>query len=248
MSSDLLGKSKPVTFVCYIQDAEINKHEMILYDECNKKAGEIVITTQFEIIDAEPEPLKDINLNSTLKVLVKEATFLKDFDTFGKQDPFAQFLYDQEKLKTRVIEDGGKKAVWDEEFELKNIMQQIKLKQSFVLETYDKDMVTEDLLGCSHSFTLNRLCQNFDPKDFDLELYDDNFKQVGNAKITTTCVDNPLDPLPTNVSQGCKLEISILKVNLKKSGLLEGILEKKDDEITRDKLMWKYLNGENINK
>jgi hypothetical protein len=35
---------------------------------------------------------------------------------------------------------------------------------------------------------------------------------------------------------------------LKKSGLLEGILEKKDDEITRDKLMWKYLNGENISK
>ena len=42
-------------------------------------------------------------------------------DTFGKQDPFAQFLYDQEKIKTKVIDNGGKIAVWNEEFELKNI-------------------------------------------------------------------------------------------------------------------------------
>lgn len=81
---------------------------MILYDECNKKAGEIVITTQFELIEAEPEPLKDMNLNCSLKINVKEAWFLKDFDTFGKQDPFAQFFYDQEKIMTKVIDDGGK--------------------------------------------------------------------------------------------------------------------------------------------
>ena len=57
---------------------------MVLYDEFNKRAGDIVITTQFELIEAEPEPLKDINLNCSLKINVKEATFLKDFDTFGK--------------------------------------------------------------------------------------------------------------------------------------------------------------------
>ena len=84
LSSDLLGKTKPVSFVCFIQDTKINKHEMVLYDEFNKRAGDIVITTQFELIEAEPEPLKDINLNCSLKINVKEATFLKDFDTFGK--------------------------------------------------------------------------------------------------------------------------------------------------------------------
>ena len=169
---------------------------MVLYDKNNKEAGQIIIKTQFELIEAEPTPLEDINLNCLLKVHIKEATFFKDLDTFGKQDPFAQIIYDQEKVRTRVIDNGGKKAVWDEEFELKIIRQQIRLKQSLVLGTYDKDLVTEDILGSSNPITFNRLCQNTDPQDFDLELYDPDLKQVGNAKITTTYVQIPLDPLP----------------------------------------------------
>ena len=67
---------------------------MILYDEQNRRSGDIIFKTKFEIVDPEPEPNQDINLNCVLKVEVHEGTFLKDMDTFGKQDPFAQFIYD----------------------------------------------------------------------------------------------------------------------------------------------------------
>lgn len=151
-----------------------------------------------------------MNLNCALKIQIHEGTFLKDMDTFGKQDPFAQFFYDQEKMKTKVIDGGGKHAVWNEEFVLQNVRQQIRLKQEFKLETYDEDTVTDDKIGNSHPFTLNRLCQDENPKDFDLELYDENYHLAGNAKITTTYIQKPLDPIPTNVKEGCTLEMSIL--------------------------------------
>ena len=32
-SSDFLGKTKPKSWVCFIQDEEVHQHEMILYDE-----------------------------------------------------------------------------------------------------------------------------------------------------------------------------------------------------------------------
>ena len=139
-------------------------------------------------------------------------------DTFGKQDPFGQIIYDGEKIKTKVIDNGGKHAVWNEEFELENVRQQIRLNQSLVLGTYDKDMVTEDLLGSTNPLTFNSLCQDCEPKSFDLELFDDNYKHIGSAKFTTTYVIKPQDPLPDFIYPQCRLEISIVTIKLEKEG------------------------------
>ena len=42
-----------------------------------------------------------------IQITIHEGKFFKDQDTFGKQDPFAQFLYDEQVMKTKVIDDGG---------------------------------------------------------------------------------------------------------------------------------------------
>ena len=54
-----------------------------------------------------------------------EATFLKDDDTFGKQDPYIKFKYDHEEKKTKVKDDAGKHAVFNEVFTLENIGKQV---------------------------------------------------------------------------------------------------------------------------
>ena len=73
-------------------------------------------------------PNPDLNRNCYLSVTIHEGKFFKDQDTFGKQDPYAQFLFDEQLIKTKVIDDGGKFAPWEQTFTLKNVFQQIRLE------------------------------------------------------------------------------------------------------------------------
>jgi len=43
-----------------------------------------------------------------MRVIIKEASFKKDADMFGKQDPFIQFKYQGAELKTDVKDNAGK--------------------------------------------------------------------------------------------------------------------------------------------
>ena len=51
-----------------------------------------------------------------MKIIIKEASFLKDADTFGKQDPYIKFKYENKEYQTDVKDDAGKQARWDETF------------------------------------------------------------------------------------------------------------------------------------
>ena len=57
-----------------------------------------------------------------MKIIIKEASFLKDADTFGKQDPYIKFKYENKAYQTDVKDDAGKQARWDETFQFPNIM------------------------------------------------------------------------------------------------------------------------------
>jgi len=65
-----------------------------LFDKEKKKAGDLVLTSQFIYVPNDPEPNPDLNRNCILRVEVLNAKFFKDSDIMGKQDPFAQFKYD----------------------------------------------------------------------------------------------------------------------------------------------------------
>ena len=49
-------------------------------------------------------------------IIIKSATFLKDADLVGKQDPYIKFKYEDKYLQTDVKDDAGKAAEWNETF------------------------------------------------------------------------------------------------------------------------------------
>ena len=113
---------------------------MDLLDKKQKKVGSIVFETQY-IWKEPPDPAEEdeegqaegapvikrdktlfpLNKKCTVVVTIVEATFLKDADVFGKQDPFIRFTYAGNPLQTTVAEDAGKHAVWKEKFTLANV-------------------------------------------------------------------------------------------------------------------------------
>ena len=110
---------------------------MDLLDKKQKKVGSIVFETQY-IWKEPPDPAEEeqaegapvikrdktlfpLNKKCTVVVTIVEATFLKDADVFGKQDPFIRFTYAGGTLQTSVAEDAGKHAVWNEKFTLANV-------------------------------------------------------------------------------------------------------------------------------
>jgi Ca2+-dependent lipid-binding protein len=68
---------------------------------------------------------RKLNRNCKLKVTVESATFLKDADTWGKQDPFVMIECADYRYKTKVIEEGGKNCTWNEEFTMREVMNEI---------------------------------------------------------------------------------------------------------------------------
>ena len=122
-SSDFLGQTKGISYVSLTENDELKTHNVILFDKEKKKAGDLILTSQFIYIPNDPEPNPDLNRNCILRVIVHDAKFFKDNDFLGKQDPFVQFKYEDDYIKTKVVDDGGLEASFEEEFDLKNIFQ-----------------------------------------------------------------------------------------------------------------------------
>ena len=81
--------------------------------------------------------MKPLNSNCKITLKIIEAKYLKDADTFGKQDPMIKFKFLGREFKTTVKDDAGKHAILNESFELEDME-----KGSFenlILETYDED-------------------------------------------------------------------------------------------------------------
>lgn len=180
---DSLGKIKPMSFVTLVEDEEEHVHTVKIYDTNSKEAGTLIVATQFIYVAPDPEPNMDLNRNCTLSILIKDAKFFKDADTFGKQDPFCRFKYDDEYIQTKVVDDGGKEATFNETFVLKNVFQEIRQDEVFELEALDKDAASADLLGSANPMTYNSLCQDDETHDMALELYDKNYKMIGSCNI-----------------------------------------------------------------
>ena len=67
----------------------------------------------------------------------------KDVELFGKQDPYVKIVYNNKKIKTKVKQDAGKHAIWNETFSLDILNYHKPLK----LEVWNKNMASDDLLG-----------------------------------------------------------------------------------------------------
>lgn len=58
-------------------------------------------------------------------------------------DPFIQINYGKLKLKTKVLDEAGKKPIWNEDFEIKIE----DLEDEITLTCYDEDVAVNDLVG-----------------------------------------------------------------------------------------------------
>lgn len=93
-SSDFLGSTKPIkwSYICSFDGAV--RHDVEIANAKGQKVGNVVFKTQFLWEDYKiPEASSKLDKKSMLRVIVKSASFKKDADTFGKQDPFIQFKY-----------------------------------------------------------------------------------------------------------------------------------------------------------
>ena len=123
-TGDKLGEALPVSYLKLVADDEGATYDLDLYLDC-KKTGNVKFTATFVYVKPDPPPNPLLNSNCRLNLIIKSATFLKDNDLFGKQDPYIMFNYNGKKVQTDVKDDAGKKAEWNEKFCLTNIEAQV---------------------------------------------------------------------------------------------------------------------------
>lgn len=146
VGADLLGTANPLKFCNLCVDENEIEHELEIYDKNYKQAGHVNISTRFEWAPSDPIP-KKLTSKSKLILTVVHASFLKDADMFGNQDPYIQFDYKKDKIKTQTQDDAGKEADFNETFTLINIKEPILNGEELILEAYDEDLLSSDLLG-----------------------------------------------------------------------------------------------------
>lgn len=149
-------------------------------------AGNIKIKTEFKWVEYVSPPTHSLlNKKSLFRVIVHEATFLKDSDFIGKQDPFIRFVYDGKTMDTDVKDDAGKSAKWDETFQFPNILQRLKANESLTFQAYDKDLTSSDLLCKTEPLDYIDLLGKTDPIKMKLEMFDDKGNKCGKVTVST---------------------------------------------------------------
>ena len=53
-----------------------------------------------------------------LTITLKEGKLTRDTEFLGKMSPYCTIMFKDQKLKTKIHYDGGKKPKWDNEFQL----------------------------------------------------------------------------------------------------------------------------------
>lgn len=86
-------------------------------------------------------------------------------------------------MKTTTKDEAGKHAEWNEEFELKNIREQILNGEEMILQTYDEDVVLHDFLGASRPIPWQDFCHNEEPQVMTVDLFDKKKKKTGTIKF-----------------------------------------------------------------
>lgn len=165
-----------------------------------------------------------MNCNCALQISIKEATFLKDSDLIGKQDPYIQFTYDEEEFKTDIQDDAGLHAKFTDVFVLENIQNQIKedVAAQLVMKAFDKDVASSDLLGTALATSMINFVQDDKEHEHDFDIWHE-FKRTGNMKFTTKFIWRAPDPPPNpKLNSNCRLEIKILEAHFLKDADLIG--------------------------
>ena len=115
MSNDILGTANAVTLASMCADLNPITHRLNIFKDF-KKTGHIVFESQFVFQEPDPPPNPKLNPFCMLEILIVRASFLRDADLIGKQDPYITFMYNGKNVRTDTKDDAGKNAEWNEKF------------------------------------------------------------------------------------------------------------------------------------
>lgn len=122
-----LGEVKPIGIKELIGWLEEVKHSLDLFDKSNLKSGNLVFKTKYTWVEPDQpvakrnQEIRPLNKKCTLELKIISASFLKDADLIGKQDPYIQFKYGGKSFQTTVKDGAGKFAEWNEVFSLNKL-------------------------------------------------------------------------------------------------------------------------------
>ena len=84
-SSDFLGSNVPLPLKELCDWEGLYKHDKELLDEKKKVIGRIKFSTEFKWEEyVQKPPTENLNEKTMIKIIIDEARFLKDGETFGK--------------------------------------------------------------------------------------------------------------------------------------------------------------------
>ena len=157
--------------------------------------------------------MKPLNPNCILKLTITEATFLKDADFIGKQDPLIKFQHQGQEYKTKTADEAGKHAIWNEVFNLDNLDPNGHL----LLSAFDEDPGSLEFLGEIKPVPFQDLTSDHNERKLSLDLFDKNNKKSGNLVFKTEYTwleaDPPVikrDPEHKPLNRKCTLELKII--------------------------------------
>ena len=177
--------------------------------------------------------MASVNDNCSLKLTIIEASYFKDADFFGKQDPLFKFTHHGRRFQTTIKDGAGKHAVWNETFTLENMKK--AQNQTLVLTSFDEDTGgVLELIGETAPMQYNKfICSQVVKHTVDLLI---KGKKTGTVVFSTEFVwaepDPPLIPRMANLNKKCWLKITIVEATFDKDAEWFG----KQDPFIK----WKY--------
>ena len=109
---------------------------------------------------------------------------MKDADFFGKQDPFIKFTHFGREHRTKTIDEGGKHAIFNEDFILSNIPDVLNSQEALIFNSFDEDGPgTFDFIGGTQGIKYQDLVSSTDEKTLNLDLLDKKGGKCGNIII-----------------------------------------------------------------
>ena len=191
VSDTFIGQMNGLKIDSLVKTNNVQEFDEQLNNKKGKKSGSCTFSVRYiwEEPDAplvpRDENLKPLNKKCKMIVNVIDATFNKNSDLFGNQDPYVRFKYGRGSFETTVKYKAGKYAKWNEKFELNNINRWIENGDSLELEAMEKDVGSSDFLGGSKPLELKGLAASEGVARHDMELFDEDKKQCGRVKFTT---------------------------------------------------------------
>jgi hypothetical protein len=135
--------------------------------------------------DGKPVPKKPTPPKpEIIELTIVDAKFLKDIETFSKQDPYIKWKFLGNEMKTSTKDDAGKEATWDEKRVLVDIQKAIKAKETLILHAMDSEMTIDATIGTAKPIYYQNLMKEGLQKQKVL-IFDKKNKEIGHINIKT---------------------------------------------------------------